>query len=264
MMGATMPLRADSNKKWLIVYSKEVTSTQLRGVDIAIVEPDAVKPARYPASHTRFYGYVSVGAVHNHRAYWPKIRSAPYVLEKDPEWPDSYRIDIRAKAWQQLLLNEVIPELSKEKFSGVFLDTIDNALYLEELDPKRFAKSRAALVQFIKAIKKKFPRMGILPNNGFPILNDIGTVVDGTVAEDVYTRYNFTAKTYDATPMADTLTKEAALDQFIQKFKKPVYVVLYGDPKSLLVQHAIARCRDKGYHWYVSTVDLTKVGELED
>lgn len=263
MMGVAMSLRADSSLRWLIVYSNQLTADQLQGVGMAIVEPGLVTPAQYPTAHTRFYAYLSLGAVNVTRSYWPHIRSKPFVVEQDPEWPDSYRMDLRSPEWQGMILNELIPEIIKQGFSGIFLDTIDVPYRLEAKDARKFKGSHEALVKLILLIRKKFPTLGILPNNAMPILPQIGRVIDGVVVEDLYTRYNFIDKTYGVTPPEDARPIEAALDAFMVRDKKPVFVVLYGDPASQLIHNGIARCQAKGYHWYVTTVDLTQIGELE-
>lgn len=263
MMGVAMTLRADTNTKWLIVYSKDLPASAVQQVAMAIVEPELVKPAQYPGAHTRFYAYISLGAVNVSRSYWPRIRDKAFVVEQDDEWPDSYRMDLRSPEWQGMILNELIPEIINQGFSGIFLDTIDVPYRLEAKSLKKFKGSHEALVALILEIRKKFPKLGILPNNAMPILPQIGKVIDGVVVEDLYTRYNFVDKTYGVTPLEDTRPMEAALDAFLKKDKKPVYVVLYGDPNSQLIRDSIAKCKAKGYHWYVTTVDLTKVGEFE-
>jgi uncharacterized protein (TIGR01370 family) len=263
MMGVAMPLHADSDIKWLIVYSNQLNTSQLKDVTMAIVESDVVKPTQYPDGRTRFYAYVSVGETENTRAYWKQVRDSTTIIEKNPDWPNSYRVDIRSPLWRSILTDQVIPEIVKKKFSGIFLDTIDVPLYLEERNPKKFARSTAVLVQFIHSLKKKFPQLGIIPNNGLSILHQIGKWVDGVVVEDVYTRYDFETKSYDATPVDETTKKEDQLDRFISQFKKPVYVVLYGNLQSALIQQAITRCREKGYHWYVGKIDLMTVGTME-
>lgn len=257
-----MTVHSDSPHRWFIMYGKQLLAAQLNGVTLAIVEPDAISPQNY-APTTRFFAYVSIGEADSTRSFWKQIRDSTVVIEKNPDWPESYRVDIRSPLWQKILTDHIIPDIVQKKFSGIFLDTIDTPLYLEDRDPKKFSRSTVALVQLIKSLKKKFPQLGILPNNGLPILDQIGTIIDGVVVEDLVTHYNFSTKSVETPPADETAQKEAQLDHFIQKFKKPVYVVLYGDPQSALVQQAIARCRTKGYHWYVSTVDLMTIGTME-
>lgn len=263
LVGATMTLHADSPLKWLIVYSKDLPATALQGVKVAIVEPELVQPTQYPNVQTQFYAYLSLGAVNVSRNYWTRIRDKAFVVEQDLDWPDSYRLDLRSPEWQGLVLNELIPGIIKQGFSGIFLDTIDVPFRLEAKSPQKYRNSRAALVKLILAMRKKFPKLGILPNNPMPILPEIGHVIDGVVVEDLYTRYNFVNKTYGVTPPDEGHDIEIALDAFIAKHHKPVFVVLYGDPNSQLIRDGIARCNAKGYHWYVTTVELNTIGMME-
>lgn len=231
---------------------------------MAIVEPGHISPkTQFPGIATQFYGYISVGEVHESRPYWAGLRKAAWVFNENPNWPGAHGVDIRALAWQKLLLGTVVPELVRNGFNGVFLDTLDEALHLEEENPKRFRGTRKALIQWIRTLKADFPKLGILPNNGLAILQDIGDIIDGVVIEDFYTRYNFDKKVAEAAPAADDREKEVLLDAFVKKFKKPVFVVLYGDPNSDLVKTAIARCQTKAYHWYVGPIDLMAVGTTE-
>ena len=255
LVGATMTLHADSSRRWLIYYGEALPATALSGVALAILEPDHITPASLPETKTKFYGYISVGEVNNSRPYWKTIRDEPWILAANPNWPDAHGVDIRAKGWQKILLNTVIPSIIAKKYDGIFLDTLDEAM-------QQFPNSRKALIQWIRSVKVHFPTLGILPNNGLDIVMDIGAIIDGVVVEDLYTHYNFQKKVSEADHALDQ-EKEPILDAFIAKFKKPVYVVLYGDPKSELVQQAIARCKSKGYHWYLTTIDLTTIGTME-
>lgn len=249
---------------WFITYGNTLSPDQVKQVAMAIVEPDHISPkAQFPGVATKFYGYISVGEVNESRPYWNSIRGAAWVLAANPNWPGARGVDIRALAWQKLLLGTVVPELARNGFNGVFLDTLDEALRLEDENPKRFRGTRKTLVQFIRSLKADFPKLGILPNNGLAILQDIGDVIDGVVIEDFYTRYNFEKKIAEAAPAADDQEKEILLDAFVKKFKKPVFVVLYGNPHSDLVQSSIARCKARGYHWYVGPIDLMAVGTIE-
>jgi uncharacterized protein (TIGR01370 family) len=220
---------------------------------MAILEPDHGAPAPLPGTNTKFYGYISIGEVNDSRPYWKTIRDEPWIRAANPNWPNAHGVDFRAKGWQKLLLDTVIPSIITKRFNGIFLDTIDEAL-------QQFPDTRQALIRWIRSVKAQFPTLGILPNNGLDIVMDIGATIDGVVVEDLYTHYNFQKKISEADLKLDE-EKEPILDAFIAKFKKPVYVVLYGDPKSELVRHAIARCKAKGYRWYVTTIDLTTLSE---
>ncbi len=98
-------------------------------------------------------GYLSVGEADPRRPYGTEVRAAPFLVEPDPAWPDNFRVDVRDRRWQQILLGEEIPRLLAQGFDGLMLDTIDTAPYLEGKDPARFAGSRQALRDFVREIR---------------------------------------------------------------------------------------------------------------
>lgn len=247
--------------RWLVYYGDNLPEENLKNVALAILEPDWITPKDYQKPQTLFIGYLSVGEVHNQRSYWPKISQKSFVIEPNPDWEGAWRLDIRSSEWQDLLLNRLIPEILNKGYQGIFLDTVDTAIYLEEKNTSKYAGSKEALIAFIKAIHQKFPDIVILPNNGLEILDDIGGVIQGVVVEDLYTHYDFIKKLSLITPQEVTKTKEQYIDLFIIKHKKPVYNILYDtSPKTSLAKYGIKRSNSKGYLWYVAPIDLMSLG----
>lgn len=250
-----------SNIRWLVYYGDHLSPQDLQGIDLAIVDPDAISPKNYPSLKTKFLGYVSVGEAEVYRSYWPQIQGKDFIVEKNPVWKDAHLVDIRSQHWRKLLLNEIIPSVLQKGFQGVFLDTIDTAIYLEDKDPIQFKGSKKAMVKFVKTIKKKFPGILILPNNGLEILEEYGEIVHGVVVEDLYTQYDFSKKVSRETPNEIIEYKEKILDKFQSLHKKPVFNILYEKSVNEPLAHkAIRRCLMKGYSWYLTTVDLTNLG----
>ncbi|PIR20008.1 MAG: hypothetical protein COV45_08520 [Deltaproteobacteria bacterium CG11_big_fil_rev_8_21_14_0_20_47_16] len=264
LLGISVGAYARAITPWLIDYGSTIAPSQIATVSIAIVDPDNISPSQFKQVSTKLFAYISIGEVNNTRSWWAQVKGASWLVEPNPDWPGAFRVDVRAKAWRQLLMNTLIPKIVSQGFTGIFLDTIDVPLYLEEKNPNLYQGSRAALVDLIKSIHKKFPQLGIIPNNGFPILPDIGNIITGALAEDVYTRYNFATKTYEATPEDDRRIKEDALIAFRKRFKKPAFVVLYGKPGSPLIQDAINLCQKHDFDWYVAGVSLNGIGQVEN
>ncbi|MDO8527787.1 MAG: endo alpha-1,4 polygalactosaminidase [Deltaproteobacteria bacterium] len=233
--------------RWFVYYGPGLTPADFQNIDIAILEPEHMEVSNLKNGRTRFFGYVSVGEVNDSRDYWQSLQGKNVVVEKNANWPGAWRVDIRSKVWQDILLNQVIPSVIAKGYDGVFLDTVDTPLELETREPERFAGSKSATISFVRTLKQKFPDLLILTNNAFEILEDYGDIIYGEVTEDV-----------------DTLYKEACLDRFKNKFHKPVLNILYGnaidDPVSL---YAIRRSRQKGYNWYLTTRDLQKIGTIQ-
>lgn len=253
----------NGNLRWLVYYGDKLKESDLKDVQLAIVEAGHFTPGEHSGLSTKFFGYISVGEAEEYRSYWNQAKKSQSLVERNPLWKGSHLVDIRVKEWQDILMNQVIPKIVGQGYQGIFLDTIDTAIELEERDPKKFSGSREAMIQFIREIKKKYPSLLILPNNGLEILPRIGDVVYGVVVEDLYTRHNFAKKTNQKTPVEDTNAKERMLDGFILGFHKPVLNIIYEkSPDTKLARYAIERSRAKGYAWYLTSVDLMKLGFL--
>ena len=248
--------------RWAVYYGDAFSASDAQKLDLAVLEPDHITPARFPNSKTKFYGYLSVGEVNPSRKYWPKLKDQDFVAGQNPIWK-SYLMDIRSLKWQKILLDEIIPDILAKGYQGLFLDTIDTASKLEEKDPLKYAGSGEAMIGFIRSIKQKFPHVLILANNGLEMLPKTGDVIAGVVYEELYLTYNFNTKKSEKTPPEDTAHNEAMLDRFKSQFHKPVFNIIYeASPETPLAKYAIERSKTKGYDWYLTTVDLMQMGTV--
>lgn len=247
---------------WFVYYGDFKNLKQWPPIDIAIFEADHLNAQAHLNGKTNYYGYLSLGEAEISRPYFQKIKGAEFVLDKNPNWPSHY-IDIRSKTWQKIVLEELIPQILKKGYQGVFLDTIDTAAYLENKDPKKYAGSKKEMVDFIKKIRKTYPLLKIIPNNGLELLKDLGPVIDGVLVEDLHTQYHFKSKTYKKTPQNVSESKSKILKEFMMATKKPVFSIVYAkNPKGPLAEYGIKASQDLGVQWYVTTVDLMHLGRI--
>lgn len=247
--------------RWMVYYGRDLESKILKKIDLVVLDPDQVPSP--PPGRTKKIGYLSLGEAEDYRSYWTHIPSQ-VLVESNPQWPGAHRIDMRQSAWQDLVLNELIPQILAKGFEGVFLDTVDTAAYLEETRPQEFQGSVDAAIELIGKMRAKFPQMIILLNNALPLLPRLEGFIDGVTVEDLYTRYDFDTKRVGATPAEDSISKEKLLDAFIARTHKPVLNILYEDPQSSsLSEESIKRSEQKGYLWYLATVDLMSPGRVK-
>ena len=249
--------------RWMVYYGPP--ETDLKGADLVILQPGGgALPVNGKKSKPIFISYLSVGEAEESRGYWPEVDGKAFVLGENPVWKGAHRDDIRSGDWQALLLDRVIPAILAQGFDGLFLDTIETPIYLENLDPETYRGSKQALIQFVRKIKERYPKILLIPNNGLEFLESYGELLFGVAAEDLYTHYDFEKKVSTQTPTEISLQKEKQLDLFRQKTGKPVFNILYeASPQTSLAQYAIQRSKSKGYQWYLATVDLTKIGTLQ-
>lgn len=250
--------------KFFVYYGAHLPYQFLQRSEVAIVDPDAVHPAQTRPYSGQWVAYVSVGQAEEHRASWAKFRQAPFLLSADPNWPGAHNVDVRAAAWQSWITSERVPQVLADGFRGIFFDTIDSALELEEADPQKYAGTTQTIINMLRSIRERFPLTLLLINNALPLLNDVGDMIDGVVVEDVYTHYDFATRQSEPTPESVTHAKELLLDAFQERFHKPVLVLLYDtSAETPLVKSAIAACARKHYRWYVTTPDLQQLGVMQ-
>lgn len=247
---------------WLVFYGEAIQKKATDKVRLAILDPDQIQATTLKPTATKLIGYISVGEAEPYRAYWEQVKNSSFLVEKNPVW-GSYLVDIRSSPWQELLLHRVIPKILELGYDGIFLDTVDTAFYLEEKDPERFEGSKRALVQLIKKIREIYPALLIYMNNGLEVLDDVAITIDGVVVEDLYTHYDFEKQQSFKTADQLTNAKEKILDSFVRKTQKKVLTILYAPREQYEVaRYAIKRCRQKGYHWYLSDINLQSMGHI--
>lgn len=248
----------DSSHPWMVYYGNQALPPKLVSqFKTLILDADQIPSIEPKNPSVKYIGYLSLGEAEEYRWYWPFVAGKSLLVETNPDWPGSHRVDPRSKEWGDLVLNQLIPAILKKGYDGLFLDTIDTGIYLQEKDPVKYQGARGAMVDLIRAIHQRYPDVLIFTNNALEILDEVAPVVSGIVVEDLYTRYDFASKKSIETPKADQQYKEAFLDRAVHQYRKPVFNILYEtNPASNLADYARKRSKEKGYYWYLTTVDL--------
>jgi uncharacterized protein (TIGR01370 family) len=249
-------------RRWWILIGNSPTldgvdwQQAARGAQMIVLGSDPqVPPAQLPPDVVRL-GYLSVGEADPRRPYWSEVRAAPFLVEPDPAWPENVRVDVRDPRWQQVLLGQEIPRLLAQGFDGLMLDTIDTAPYLEGKDPARFAGSRKALGELVKAIRARFPDAPVLAN-GIAGLPDVAPFVDGFVVEGVFATYDFGRRLYRETTDAERGWKLARIAEAQAIAHRPVFTIDYADVGDVILAHwAESEAAERGFKPYVGVRDL--------
>jgi hypothetical protein len=145
-------------------------------------------------------------------------------------------------------------------FDGIMLDTIDTALWLEEVDPQRFAGMKTAAVQLIKTIHAQHPAALLMLNRGFGVLPDVAQDINYALAESIFLRYMPHEDSSDYFPQTvyDELT--SVLKNAQKKNPKLKVVTLdyvpTTNPSTAMVKQVYATQRRNGFVPYVTTYDL--------
>lgn len=79
------------------------------------------------------------------------------MLDENCHWPGSFFVDVRSRAWQDIMLNEIVPGVMQQGFNGVFFDTLDNPVHLEATEPSRYAGMARAAASLVEPIRLHHP-----------------------------------------------------------------------------------------------------------
>jgi uncharacterized protein (TIGR01370 family) len=204
-------------------------------------------------------GYLSVGEINATALPRHADGGSSYLVEPNPNWPSNVRVDIRDQRWQDMLLSEEAPHLLEMGFQGFMLDTIDTAPYLETKDGARFAGSRRALRDFVKALRRRFP-WAIVIANGTDALAEVAPYVDGFVVEGVYATYDFGRRLYRATTADERDWKLAQIARARKVAERPVFTIEYADVGDIdLGRWAENESARRGFRPYVTVKDINMI-----
>jgi len=175
-------------ENWVCVYSEDASPDEIRKFDLAILDSDAHPDLSHLRnSRTILLGYISLAEVGEYRWYWPEISTADWILDKNPNW-DSWMVDVRETAWHEMVLDKIIPRILADGFQGLFLDTIDTAEYLEKWHPGgKIPGAQEGMIKLVREIRRRYPKIYLVGNRGFSMLDKIGPYLDGVVAESIFT-----------------------------------------------------------------------------
>ncbi len=247
-------------ESWVCNYSREARPEELARFDLAVLDADAHPDlVGLREAGVILVGYVSLGEVADYRWYWPEIADAPWVLEPNPNWNSRF-VDVRAPEWHDLLLQRVIPRILEQGFHGLFLDTIDNAEYLEKYHPQRqYPGAMRAMTELIRKIRQRFPQVYLVANRGFALLPEIGYDLDAVVAESIFTTREPQSERFRLRTEREYRPEVERLRKAHRRFGLAVLTLDYlpaDDPDAIRL--VLRRARQYGFKPYVSTPALDR------
>lgn len=247
---------------WLCYYDKVFGIDEYGRFDLVVF--DSVNHPvlrRYGPGKPLLIGYVSVGEEKLGGPAWELIQNKDFVLGHNEHWNSSI-LDIRNEQWQSILLDTVIPGVIAQGFDGIFLDTLDSPLALEETDKNgQYKGMDEACVAFIQKIRARFPEIKIIQNRALSILPQTSKYIDYILIESLYCDYDFEQKHY-------TETNEETRSKLRELIKvgtqgNPTLTVLTleyaSSNQTSLIEDAINYSRSNGFVPYVSTIELNQI-----
>ena len=186
----TSNLHAASSVRWTVCYSDTPSPAALAKYDVVVLDPVRHPPlALMQARKRTLLAYLSLTEMDaSHRAM-PDVEAAGIALSAHPEWTDARFLDFRRPEWRRLVLDRLVPEALAAGFNGMFLDTLDDAAYLESVDGERYAGMQAAASELVTAIRRRYPHIVLMVNRGFALMPAIATSIDIVLGESVVTTF---------------------------------------------------------------------------
>ncbi len=227
--------------------------------DWLVVDPDKfsfkfLKKNFYLRRKIKIIAYVSIEEIKSTKKYFNKINRS-WILGKNKYW-GTIIIDLRNKNYQKFLIKNIFNKLNH--FDGFFLDNIDS--YKLVLSKNEFPSYEKAIINFLKKLRKYYPKKLILINRGFEIFPEIKSLINAFVVEGLFYGFDLKTKKYRKFSKEETQWLFNKL-KIIKKSGLPIIVIDYvpAYKKTLAKQIAEKICQ-KGFIPYVSNINLNILG----
>ena len=252
---------ASSSIRWLAFYGVHADESILGTYDVVVLDPGFQGSIdRVAGANTRVCGYLSLGEV---RTSDPSLALVDHavLLAENPDWQESRRVDVRHPSWQAFVLEKQIPSIVAKGFTGLMIDTIDTAPYLELVDPARYHGMRAAAIELVDAIRARWPRLTLIMNRGYAVLPDVVENIDAVIAESLLTAPDHCAGGF-AWVEPRQVELQVSLLQPAARRRPPLPILSldYWFPDDVrTIAEIYRRERDLGHHPYVATRLLDQI-----
>lgn len=251
-----------SIKSWVVYYGQNIDIPALSAFDLAVLDPNfhgSLEPLDEAGTLT--IGYLSLGEIRKSDPDFQKVALAKILLDENPNWPGTMRLDVRNEAWTALVLDELIPSLMKRGFKGLFFDTLDTPPYLEAIEPVKYKGMGAAAVELVKKIRGRYPELILIANRGYMILPQLAPHIDAVVAESLLTSHSPAKGGYSWTDQSVVEQQLKFLNVVrVGANKLPVLSLDYWEPGELTtIKKIYDKERALGHIPYVSTPLLDQV-----
>jgi uncharacterized protein (TIGR01370 family) len=253
---------ASAQTRWAAYYGQGAPLHAFEDFNLLVFDSDAHPPLPPLAEQGKvLLGYLSVGEVASYRSYYAAVRAQGVLLQENSNWKGSYFVDVRDSRWARRVLDELVPQILRRGYAGVFLDTLDNAAHLERKNPRAYRGMSAAAAALVTAIRGRYPHLKIMLNRAYDLLPSVDQHIDYALGESVYADYDFKTKRYQFVPRH--LYEQQVRFLHAARQRRPqlrVFTLDYWDPADPAgVARIYAEQRKNGFHPYVATVQLDRV-----
>ena len=262
---AACPARADRDTAaapWMVYYSDAAPADAFDAFGLLVLDSEA--PPSLAALKDRgkvLLGYISLGEVASYRAWFEDLSRQGLLLAENPNWKGSFYVDLRDRRWTKRVIEEIVPAILFEGFDGLFLDTLDNPIHLERVEPETYAGMTAAAARLVRTLRLHYPTIPIMLNRAYPLLPEVEDAIDMALGESVYADYDFETGTYGLVdPETYRLQVEFLTAARARRPELRVMTLDYWDPEDTEGIRRIYEVeRANGFEPYVATIALDRI-----
>lgn len=172
------------------IYYGYYADDAVRRYRLAVLDSDVEKAAIEQAGERLLLGYLSIGEVASSRAYYPELAEAGLLGATNPNWPDANYIDMRDERWCRMVVDKLVPAILSGGFAGIFVDTLDNAEFLEVSGPEKCAGMMNGAARIIREIHAAHPDAPIMINRGYGTIPQLAGSFSMLLGESVISRFD--------------------------------------------------------------------------
>lgn len=252
----------DSEMKWVVYFKDKEPLSAFKAYEWIVLDRFQHPPIRPLVDQGKLvFGYINLGEVEDYTPWYKALQGTDLLQEENKDWPGSFMVDFRNPIWAKKVIEEIIPFVLYKGFNGLFLDTLDNAAFLEYKDPEKYAGMKEAAVRLVKAIRLNYPEVKLMVNRGLDIAQDIAPYIDFLLGEVIFTDYNFETGVYSWN--SDEVQRAGIDIMHAAKAKNPKLHLVsldYWNPKDRRTLIKIyQKAREAGFAPYVSTIELNEI-----
>jgi len=253
---AGVGLCAEAAERWVVCYSDRPSAFDLARFDVIVLDPDHHPPLGPMTDRGRtLLAYLSLTQLGKGRSVFSDLSKAGVLLEEHPVWTDAHYVDFRRPEWTRVVIEHIVPRALEAGFTGLFLDTLDDAEFLEQRDPVRYRGMRKAAAELVRAIRHHYPRIVLMVNRGYALVPEIAQSIDILLGESVLATFDTKTKIHQRATPVDVEWQVTALRQ--AKRVNPalqLFTLDYWDPQDREGMRKLYREeRANGFVPYVST-----------
>ena len=247
--------------RWIAFYGATADESVLATYDIVILDPAFQGSLDVVVSlGARICGYLSLGEIRTSDPCLEALDPAA-LLPENPDWPGTRRVDVRDPTWRSLILDQKIPSLASQGFTGLMFDTLDTPPYLEQTDPVRNHGMRTAAIELVESIRRRWPEMMLIMNRGYALLPDVVQKVDAIIAESLMTSSDQLTGGFAWLDSHRLQSQLVLLNPAVRRRPPlPIFSLDYWDPLDAgTIAEIYRRERTLGHHPYVATRLLDEI-----